>query len=59
MKFIIQKQFMLSECTVLVHRPGLQYNCNTDYQGVTFQVSTVRETDSPPIYLNRRFMNNV
>ena len=23
---------MLSECTVLVHRPGLQYNCNTDYQ---------------------------
>ena len=28
---------------------ALQYNCTTDYQGCN-TVSTVRETDSPPLY---------
>jgi len=49
---------MLSECTVLVHRP-FSKTVPQITKDETLHVSTVRETDSPPIYLNRYFMNTV
>jgi len=48
MKFIIQHKFMLAKHTVIVHRP-FSTTVPQITKDVILHVSTVRETDSPPL----------